>query len=181
MAREKKTQLIERIAEEIAKSQIVVVTDYRGLPAKELTVLRRAVSKADGRYMVVKNTLATLAARKAGNEEIIKLLSGPVGLAFGYGEVTQTVKVIQEHIKTTGSVLQIKGGVLGGRVLGKSDLLALATLPSREVLVAQLLAALKSPVQRLHFVLSAPLRNLVGVIQARAKQLEAGGKTAIAG
>lgn len=180
MPREKKTQLIDRIAEEMARSQVIVVTDYRGLSAKELTALRRSVSKADGRYMVVKNTLAIRAARKVGNEEVVKLLTGPVGLAFGHGEITSTIKAIQEHIRTAGSVLQVRGGILGKKLLDKNELLVLATLPSREVLVAQVVAAVKSPLQRLHYAASAPLRGLAGVLLARAKQLEASGKTAAA-
>jgi len=178
MAREKKTQLIDRIAEEIAKSQVIVVTDYRGLPAKELTTLRRALNKADGKYLVVKNTLAIFAAKKAGNEEIVRLLTGPVGLAFGHGDITRTVKTIQEHIRATGSAIQIKGGMLGKKALDKSAVLVLAALPSREVLITQVVTALKSPLQRLHYVASAPLRGLVGVLQARAKQLEASSKPA---
>jgi large subunit ribosomal protein L10 len=180
MAREKKGQLIDRIADEIARSEVIVVTDYRGLPAKELTVLRRAMNKADGKYMVVKNTLAILAAKKAGNEELVKLLTGPVGLAFGHGDITRAVKALQEHIRVTGSALQIRGGVLGKKGIDKNAVLFLASLPSREVLIAQVVTALKSPIQRLHYVASAPLRNLVGVLQARVRQLEASGKPAVA-
>ncbi|MEW6142234.1 MAG: 50S ribosomal protein L10 [Chloroflexota bacterium] len=180
MAREKKTQLIDRIAEEMVKSQVIVVTDYRGLTAKELAILRRAVNKADGKYMVVKNTLAIFAAKKAGNEEMAGLLTGPVGLAFGHGDITRTIKVIQEHIKAASSVLQVKGGLMGKKVLDKNAMLALATLPSREVLIVQVVTSLKSPLQRLHYVTSASLRGLVGVLQARTKQLETSSKAAAA-
>jgi large subunit ribosomal protein L10 len=175
MAREKKTQQIDRIVGEIGQSQVVVITDYRGIPAKELTALRRAMSKSGGKFMVVKNTLAIFAAQKAGTDDMVKMLTGPVGMVFGHGDISKTVKTVQEHIRTTGSILSVKGGMLGKRVLDKNAVMALASIPSREVLLTQVVTSLMAPLQRLHYVISSPLRGLAGVLQARAKQLETGG------
>lgn len=181
MAKERKTQIIDEIAEELRKSKIVVVTDYRGLPAKELSALRRHMVKNESGYRVVKNTLARFAARKTGNEKMESLLTGPVALAFGYGDITGTVKALQEHIRTAGSVLQITGALLGDRVIDRKMVLVLAMLPSREVLLAQLLGSLKAPMQRFHYAISSPLRGLAGVLKARVTQMEQASKTAAAG
>jgi len=173
MAKEQKTKIIDQVAEEFAKSKIIVVTDFRGLTAKELTNLRRQMRKSDSGYQVVKNTLAIRAAAKAGKEDLQKLLGGPAALAYGYSDPSRTVKAILDHIKASTSALQIKGALFGDRLLSKEEVMFLATLPSREVLLARLAGQLMSPLQRLHYVLSSPLRGLAYVLKARVKQLEA--------
>jgi large subunit ribosomal protein L10 len=173
MAKEQKTKIIDQVAEEFAKSKIIVVTDFRGLTAKELTNLRRQMRKSESGYQVVKNTLAIRAAAKAGKEDLQKLLGGPAAMAYGYSDPSRTVKTILDHIRASTSALQIKGALLGDRLLSKEEVMFLATLPSREVLLARLAGQLMSPLQRLHYVLSSPLRGLAYVLQARVKQMEA--------
>jgi len=172
MAKEEKTQIIEEIAGEISRSKIIVVTDYRGLTAKEMTVLRRQLRKAESGLRVVRDTLAILAARKAGREKLETLLKGPVALAYGYGDITASVKAVLDHIRAAGSALKITGGLLGDRPISKADVQAIATLPSREVLLARVAGSMKMPLQLMHNVLSSPLRGLASVLQARLKQLE---------
>jgi len=172
MAKEQKTKIIEEIAGEISRSRIIVVTDYRGLTAKEMTVLRRQMRKSEAGYRVVKDTLAILAARKAGREKLETLLKGPVALAFGYGDISAAVKAMLDHIRAAGSALKITGGVLGDRAISKAEVHSIATLPAREVLLALVAGSIKMPLQRMHNALSSPLRGLAGVLQARLKQLE---------
>jgi large subunit ribosomal protein L10 len=174
MAKEQKAKVIDQVAAALGKSKVVVVMDYRGIPTKELTQLRRALGKAGGQYEVVKNTLARFAAKKAGLEALNAFLNGPVALAFGYGDIGKTVKAITEHIRSANSALKITGGVLDNKAMNRESIIAIANLPSREVLLAQLAGGLKAPIQRFHFVASAPLRGLVTVLNARAKQLESG-------
>jgi large subunit ribosomal protein L10 len=88
--------------------------------------------------------------------------------------VVKPAQILREHIRTAGSVLQIKGGILGDKLLTPEDIVALATMPSREVLLARLVGQLQAPIQALHNVLSAPLRGFLNVIQARANQVEGG-------
>jgi large subunit ribosomal protein L10 len=172
MAKEQKAKVIDQVAAALGKSKVVVVMDYRGIPTKELTQLRRALGKADGQYEVVKNTLARFAAKKAGIEALDAFLTGPVALAFGYGDISKTVKAITDHIRSASSAIKITGGVLGNKALTKDSVVAIANLPSREVLLAQLAGGLKAPIQGFHFVVSSPLRGLVTVLNARSKQLE---------
>jgi len=125
-------------------------------------------------YRVIKNTLTRFAAEKAGKKQLEPLLSGPVAIAFGYDDVVKPAQALREHIRSAGSVLQIKGGILGDKLLTADDIANLATLPSREVLIARLMGQLQAPLQALHNVLSAPMRGLLNVMQARVKQLEGG-------
>ncbi len=99
-------------------------------------------------------------------------IKDPTALAFGYGEAPGVARVLTDFIRTTKSNLKIKGGFLPGRVLSVSEVEALARLPSREVLIAQVMAGLQSPLYRLVNVLNGPMRGLMTVLQARMKQLE---------
>jgi large subunit ribosomal protein L10 len=97
-----------------------------------------------------------------------------VAIAFGYDDVIKPAQVLREHIRSVGSVLQIKGGILGDRLLTAEDVANLAAMPSKDVLLARLVGQLNAPLQALHNVLSAPLRGLLNVMQARIKQVEGG-------
>jgi large subunit ribosomal protein L10 len=101
-----------------------------------------------------------------------EFLTGPMAIALSYDDAVKPAKILIDHIKSANSLLKVKGGVLGDKVLTPADVISLAATPSKEVLISQLLGRLKSPVYSLHFVLSSPLRGLVGVLQARARQLE---------
>ena len=172
MSREKKTQIIDGLQEFFSKCSISVLTDYRGLSSAEMTDLRRALRKSEVEYRVVKNTLARFAAERAGKDELAALFEGPVAIAFGYGDVTEPAKVLADYIRASKASLSIKGGLLGDRVLTSGDVETLATLPSREILIARVLAGMQSPVVNLISCLAAPMRGVIGVLQARIKQLE---------
>ena len=172
MSREKKTQIIDGLQEFFSKCSIGVLTDYRGLSTTEITDLRRTLRKSEVEYRVVKNTLARFAAERAGKDELAALFEGPVAIAFGYGDVTEPAKVLADYIRVSKASLSIKGGLLGDRVLTSDDVETLATLPSREILIARVLAGMQSPVVNLISCLAAPMRGVIGVLQARIKQLE---------
>ncbi len=174
MLKNKKEQIIDELAASLSRCVIAIATDYRGLSAKEMMQLRRRLTEIGVEYKVVKNTLTRLAAEKAGKQQLAAFLSGPVAVAFGYDDEVKPAQALREYIRTSGSMLQIKGGVLSDRLLSADDISALATIPPREVLVSRLIGQLQSPLQALHNVLSAPLIGLLNVIQARIKQIEGG-------
>jgi large subunit ribosomal protein L10 len=172
MPTEKKAKTIEELRESLAKSSIIILTDYRGLTTPELTSLRRKLREASTEFKVVKNTLARLAATKAGKEMLVKSLVGPIAIAFGQGDIIASAKALTGYISDTKGNLAIKGGFLGTRLITAEEVITLATLPSREVLVARALGQMKSPLARLLGSLTAPMRGVIGVLQSRIKQLE---------
>ncbi len=172
MSREKKAQIIEKLEEAFNKSNIGILTDYRGLTAAELGSLRRKLKESGIEYKVVKNTLARLAAERLGRSDLAGLFEGPVAVAFGYGDATQTAKALDDYIRTSRSSLSIKGGFWGAQPLKASDVATLATLPSRDVLIAKVMGGLQSPIYALVSVLNAPIRGVAIALQARIKQLE---------
>ena len=172
MAQEKKTQIIDELQEQLSKCRVGILTDYRGLTTAEITGLRRQLREASITYRVVKNTLARLAAERSGRKDLADLFDGPVAIAFGYDDIVEPAKVLANYIRTAKSTLSIKSGFLSDSLLTSEDLKTLATLPSREVLIAKLLSAMQSPIVMLMSVLSSPMRGFMGVLQARIEQLE---------
>ena len=174
MIRGKKEEIISELAGNLSKCAVAITTDYRGMTAKEMVQLRRKLHMQGVDYRVIKNTMARFAAEKAGKKDLDQFFSGPLAIALSYDDPVKPAKILADHIKATSSVLKIKGGILGDRILSSADIASLAATPPKEVLIAQLMGSLKASVYALHFVLSAPLRGLAVALQARAKQLEAG-------
>jgi large subunit ribosomal protein L10 len=171
MSREGKALIIDSLHESFSRSKVSILTDYRGLKTAELTVLRRRLQAANSEFKVVKNTLARLAAEKAGKGDLSTSLQGPVAIAFGYGNITDPVKVIADYIRET-KTMGIKAGLLGDSLLTPEQVMRLATLPSREILLGMVLGQMKAPMSGLLGSLTAPMRGIVGVLQARIEQLE---------
>jgi large subunit ribosomal protein L10 len=169
MLREKKMQIVSELADDLSRSAIIIATNYQGLLAKQMTELRSTLAKADIEYHVVKNTLVYRAADKVGKLQLMNIIEGPVALAFGYDDVANTARVLNQYIKSAASPLQIKGGLLGDRVLLPEEVVSLANLPTREVLISKLLGQLQAPVRTLHNVLNSPLQGLLYVLQNRAQ------------
>jgi large subunit ribosomal protein L10 len=172
LKKQEKEQVINELAENLSKSVIIIATDYRGLTAKDMVLLRRKLRESGVEYKVAKNTLTKFAAEKTGRVQLNDLLTGPMAMAFGYDDEIKPAKVLSDFIKSSGSTLKITGGLLGDKLLTPADIAYLASIPSREILIARLVGQLASPVQKLHYVLSSPIRGLLYTLQARVQQLE---------
>ena len=172
MAREKKAQIIDNLQKTFSRSSIGILTEYRGLPTAELNELRRKLRASKVEYKVVKNTLARLAAKNAGKDNLAGIFQGPVAVALGYGEITDTAKALVDYIRGSKTILKIKGGFLGNRVLTPGEVEVISALPTKDVLISQVMAGIQSPMVTLVSMLAAPLRGIMGVLQARMQQLE---------
>ncbi len=172
MSREKKGQIIDGLQEIFTKCSTGILTDFRGLSAAEITNLRRKLRESGTEYRVVKNTLARLAAGRAGKDELVSSFEGTVAIAFGYGDITEPAKALADYIQTSKVSLTIKGGFLVDRLLTSEEVMTLATLPSREVLLAKVVGGMQSPIAALVNCLASPIRGVIGVLQARIQQQE---------
>src|SRR5882762_6953158 len=146
MPRPEKVEQIDLLTEKLRSARAAVLTDYRGLTVTQLQELRARLRAQSVEYRVVKNTLARRAAVEAGHEQFQELLKGPVGIAFGYAEPGVPAKVLGEFTRQTRIRIEIVGGLVEGRVMGGDQVRQTADLPTREVLIAQLLGTLQSPV-----------------------------------
>ena len=171
---DEKKEMVEQLAEKLTRCNIAITTDYRGLPVAEMTDLRRRLRQREIEFRVVKNTLVGFAAAKAGKEEFNSIVEGPTAVAFGYGDITDPAKALVDYVRSTGTVLKIRGALVEQRVLTASEVTGLATMPPREVLLARMLGGMKSPIAGLVNVLNATIAGFVYVLNARVNQLEGG-------
>jgi large subunit ribosomal protein L10 len=171
--KEQKAEQVELLTEKLKKAKVAVLTDYRGLTVSQIQDLRGKLRTGDVEYRVVKNTLVRRAAASAGVSELEKELEGPVAIAFGYDDLSLPSKLINEWVRTTRLKLDVKGGLVEGRVFSPDQVKQLADLPSRETLIAQLLGTLQSPVGQLVGIMQTPLQQLLGVLDAYKTKLEA--------
>jgi large subunit ribosomal protein L10 len=160
-----KVQVIEEIKEKISSSQSMVLVDYRGLNVAQLTELRKRYREAGVDYKVYKNTMMRFAFKELGLEEFNEFLKGPSGVAFGMNDPVSAAKISTEFAKTNDK-LEIRAGIVDGKVIGVEGVKALAELPSREVLVAQVLGGLNAPIQGFANVLQGTIRGLAIVLNA---------------
>jgi len=171
MPRPEKVAVVDEIAEKMERTQSLFLTDFTGLDVEAINELRRLLRENDVEYRVVKNTLARLAADKAGREDLKPYLIGPTAMAFGYQDPVLPAKLIGQFAQKTGKP-EVKVILFEGQILEKEALNRLKNLPSRDQLLAQLLGGLNSPVTGLVMVLKGLLREVVGLVDAIAKSKE---------
>ena len=169
---EEKKQIVEEIKEKIENAQSVVLVDYRGLKVDEVTELRRNYTNAGVDYKVYKNTMARFAFKEMGLEEFNEYLVGPNAIAFGFDDPVQAAKVTNDFAKEHKN-LEIKAGIVDGEIIGLDEIKDLASLPSREILIAQTLGGLNAPITGFANVLQGTIRNLVYALNAIAEKQEA--------
>ena len=165
MPTEAKRETIDDLRAELDASRAMIVSEYRGLTVKEISEIRRALRKQDVTYRVVKNRLMRIAAQdNAAAEALSPLLVGPTAIAFGTDEAA-TAKAVLDATRPY-KIVKITGGVLGSRAIDASSVGRLAALPSREVLLAEALGAIVAPMSTVAGLFDAPLRDVVGLVQA---------------
>ncbi|SRR5579884_86918 len=172
MPTEAKARAIDEIAQKLRDSKVAIFTNYRGLSVKDMADLRGRLRPAKVEYHVVKNTLTRFAAQKADIEaDLGSVLEGPTAIGFGYDDVVQAAKAINDYARTS-RVLEVKAGLLEKRLLSAAEITSLATLPAKPQLQAQVLGTMTAPIQNLMSVLNAASRDLLSVLVQRQAQLE---------
>lgn len=152
--RQLKEAKVAEIKEKLEKAQSVVLASYQGLTVEQDTNLRKSLREAGVEYKVYKNTLVTLAAKELGFDGIVEYLEGPVSIAFGYEDATAPARVLHTFAKDH-KKLELKAGMVDGTVYNKAEVEKLATIPSKEVLIAKLLGSFKAPLSNLAYLLNA--------------------------
>lgn len=171
ISKEKKEQILADYVDRMSQSQALILTDYRGLTVSDLSELRTKLRDENGVYQIVKNTLFKLALDQAGIAFPSEQIEGPLAVGYCLEEVPPVAKAMTEFAKAN-AILKIRGAILGTTFLDAAGVQDLADLPPREVLLAQLLGAVQGPMSSLASTITAPLRELVQVLQARAEQGE---------
>jgi large subunit ribosomal protein L10 len=172
--RPEKVAVVTEVRERFEAADAALLTEYRGLNVKALADLRRQLRPSGGEYKVYKNTLVRFAARDLGADELESLLVGPTAITFVRGDAAAAAKTLRDYARTNQNLV-VKGGLLGGKVLSAGEVQALADLPSREVLLAQVAGAFQAPLVKLAGLLQALPRNFAYGLKALIDQGGAGG------
>jgi large subunit ribosomal protein L10 len=182
MQKSDKERVVAELTERLRTSETLIVADYRGLTNAEIDGLRSQLLQHGARFAVVKNTLTRRAAEAAGADALLALLEGPSAIAFveSEGDPVAVAKALRDTATST-RVLAIRGGVLEGAAISADEVENLAKLPPADVLRAQLVGAIVSPLTTVVALLAAPVRDLVGLIDARIEQLREQGDTSESG
>jgi large subunit ribosomal protein L10 len=172
MLRQDKEQVVAELVERLRSSDTLIVADYRGLTMSEIDGVRTELLRHGARFSVVKNTLTKRAAEEAGVPALLELIDGPTAIAFvGDGDMVAVAKSLHDTARQT-KVLTLRGGLLQGQPVSAEQVRELAALPPADVLQGQVLGAVVGPLNAIVGLFAAPLRELVGVLDARIVQLQ---------
>ena len=169
---EEKKQIVDDLHARLAKSSVVIVADYKGLNVAAVTELRRQLRQSEVEFKVVKNTLLLRASEDTDAALLKDQFKGPSAIALSYDDPVSPAKILTDFAKEN-EKLEIRAGVMGGKVLDMAAIKALSNMPSREQLLAQLLSAMNGVPTSLVRVLSAVPQKLVYALQAIKEQKEA--------
>lgn len=162
MPTQAKRETIDSLVELLKKSGAVFITEYRGLTVHKISACRKLIRQAGGEMKVCKNTLMSIALAECGLPAATGMDKGPNGYVLAYGDVAAVAKAIRDFSKEKGNeALIVKGAILDGQLLTKEQVFALADLPSKEQLIAQVVGTIAAPLRGLVTVLSGPQRGLV--------------------
>ena len=168
----RKVESVTHLTELLSKATSAVVTDYRGLTVRQLEDLRGKLRAEGIDYIVVKNTLARRAAVDSGSSDFASVLTGPVGLAIGYGDLSAPARILFEHFRSTRTLPSV-AALAEGQVLDAAEVRTLAELPSREILLSRLAGALLGPLSSLAAAIDSPNSTLAATLEAYRDKLAA--------
>jgi large subunit ribosomal protein L10 len=169
MTRDKKDAVVRELATRLERAEGLYLTDFTGIAVKPMTELRRKLRSAGFEYVVVKNTLALRALKEASVAGLDELIRGPTGFVFAGGDTLAAAKILSQFQKEH-ELLAVKAGVVEGRTISGAEVRRLATLPSRDELLAQLGGALQGPLQGFAGAVSGLLYQFVGAVEALRAQ-----------
>lgn len=167
ISRAQKAELIATYKQQIENSHAIVLANYSGLTVGQMQQLRQNLRENDASFVVAKKTLMSLALTHAGLPVPETAMEGPVGFAFLGEDLSAGAKALKDFAKEAGDLFTIQGGVLGDSVLDAAGAASLADLPSRDVQLAMVIGAIAAPMTSLVSLISAPHRDLIGLLQAR--------------
>jgi large subunit ribosomal protein L10 len=171
MPTQRKIDSVADLSDKLARTQLTLVTDYRGLTVAEISDLRKRLRDTGAELIVAKNTLTLRAAKETGYGELESLLAGPTALMFAFQDAAKTAKAITDFNRGP-KKLVVRGGMLGNSLLSGNVLDQVASLPTREQVLAQIVGGVAAPVAGVVGVINAAVTNVLYALQARIDQLQ---------
>jgi large subunit ribosomal protein L10 len=171
MHTQRKIDSVADMTEKLTRTQLKLVTDYRGLTVAEISDLRKRLRDTGAELIVAKNTLTLRAAKETGFEALESLLAGPTALTFAFQDAAKTARAINDFNRGP-KKLVVRGGMLGNSLLGSNVLDQVASLPTREQVLGQIVCGVAAPVAGVVGVINAAVTNVLYALQARIEQLQ---------
>jgi len=165
LTKNQKQQIIEELTDKIKRQKGLIFSDFRGLKVGEIEELRGELRKAEIEYKIAKKTLIKLALEKTKKEVDLSQFKGSLALTIGYNDPIMPAKILNKFTKTHKN-LKILGGLMEDKFLTIEEVKALAKIPSKNELIANLIGNLKSPINAFANVLKGNIRNLIGILNA---------------
>jgi large subunit ribosomal protein L7/L12 len=170
MKREEKQQLVNELHEKFSTATVAILTEFNGLGVSEMTELRQKLRGVKGELRVVKNTLARRAVEGTSMTATLDAFQGPIAVTFGYADPVAPAKILKEFVDKRTEKIKVKIGVVEGQVLDSMGLKRVASLPKKEVLIADLMNRMQAPMSGLVGGLQGILRKLVYALSAIQKK-----------
>ncbi len=170
----KKKEIVQDLHTKLSESKAIILTDHTGLNVKDVTALRGKLRGASVEYQVIKNTLARLAIKETGKEQIEEFLTGPSSLVFLGGDVVEGTKILIDFIREK-DIPEIKIGLLDDRLYDRKELGTIARLPSRDVLLATIASGLISPLNGFAFIMKEMMNRFARAVEAVRAEKENSG------
>lgn len=171
VALECKKSMVKEISSQLNDVQVLIVTSYKGLGAQDINELRKELHRISADYLVVKDSMAKIALKESVSNRLTEFVKGEIGIAIHKDDPIHLSKVLVKFSKDH-EVLKISGGITKGEILTKQDILNIASLPSREVLLTKLVIILNSPMQGMASTLLGIIRKLLYALEAVRKKKE---------
>ncbi|MBE3091917.1 MAG: 50S ribosomal protein L10 [Candidatus Atribacteria bacterium] len=172
LSKDSKKEILKDLIVKLKESKGVVLTDYQGMNVSQISSLRNELKEKKVEFKIVKNTLIEKASKELNVDDLTKDLIGCTAMAFCSDDGIAPAKLLKEYFKKNKIDLKIKSGLIDGRVFSPEKIIEIASLPSKDVLIAQMINGVKSPLYSLVFILQGPLRGLIYTLEAVKKQKE---------
>lgn len=172
LSKDSKKEILQDLITKLKESKGVVLTDYQGMNVFQISRLRNELKEKRVEFKIVKNTLMEKASEELNVEDLTKDLIGCTAMAFCSDDGVAPARLLKEYFKKNKIDLKIKSGLIDGRVFSSEKIMEIASLPSKEVLIAQTINGIKSPLYSLVFILQGPLRGLIYTLEAIKKEKE---------
>ena len=173
LSKDSKKEILKDLIAKLKESKGVVLTDFQGMNVSQISSLRNELKEKKVEFKIVKNTLIEKASEELNVDDLTKDLIGCTAMAFCSDDGIAPARLLKEYFKKNKIDLKIKSGLIDGRVFSSEKIIEIASLPSKDVLIAQIINGIKSPLYSLVFILQGPLRGLIYTLEAVKKQKEA--------
>jgi len=172
LSKDSKKEILQDLIAKLKESKGVVLTDYQGMNVSQISSLRNELKEKKVGFKIVKNTLIEKAGEELNVEDLTKDLIGCTAMAFCRDDGIAPARLLKEYFKKNKIDLKIKSGLIEGRVFDSEKIIEIASLPTKDVLIAQMINGVKSPLYSLVFILQGPLRGLIYTLESVKKQKE---------